>query len=51
MKQLPGLLKQEKEAFQCLLSLDIQAFNWKLAEDCGKAQKFLDDFVEFLHFT
>ena len=50
MKQLPGLLRQEREALHCLLSIDIQAFNARLMENRLKAQHFLDDFIGFFNF-
>jgi len=45
MKQLPGLIKQEKESLFCLIRLLIQAFQSKSSEDRLKSQKFLDDFI------
>ena len=47
MKQLPGLLRQEKEALNCLIGINIQAFNSRMEKDRLRAQKFLDDFIEF----
>lgn len=46
MKQLPGLLRQEREALNCLITIDIQGFNSRLNQDRLKAQRFLDDFIE-----
>ena len=44
-KELPGLIKQEKETLGCLISIEVQAFHCKCGEDRGKAQRFLDDFI------
>lgn len=44
-KELPGLIKQEKETLGCLISIEAQGFHCKCGEDRGKAQRFLDDFI------
>lgn len=44
-KQLPGLIKQEKETLGCLIAIEALAFHSKCGEDRGRAQRFLDDFI------
>ena len=47
MKQLPGLLKQEKESFYCILSINIKTYKLYRYINYSQVQKYLDHFIEY----
>lgn len=47
MKELPGLIKQEKETLFCLVRLEILAYQGRNCEDRLRCQRFLDDFIMY----
>jgi len=48
MKQLPGLLKQEKESFYCILSINIKTYKLYRYVNYSQVQKYLDHFIEYI---
>lgn len=50
MKQLPGLLKQEKESFYCLLLINYKTYKMYKSINYSQVQKYLDNFIEYNFF-
>lgn len=48
MKQLPGLLKQEREALSCYCLILFKHYN--MNKDREQSKEILDIFIEFLLF-
>lgn len=46
MKQLPGLLKQERESFYCILLINYKTYKMYKSINYSQVQKYLDNFIE-----